>query len=173
MPRGPRPRPHDELRRVFTEHVGAVYALFAYSVDAATAEDLTSATFEKVIRSWRRYDAAKSAERTWILAIARNTMIDHFRRQSHRDATSTDEHPGLLDQLSAGDDFTQRHLDADELRSLLRVLGDREREILALRYGADLPANDIAELLGLSSANVHQIISRSLRRLRESAQPPA
>jgi RNA polymerase sigma-70 factor (ECF subfamily) len=156
----------DELRRVFTEHVGAVYALFAYSVDAATAEDLTSATFEKVLRSWRRYDAAKAAERTWILAIARNTMIDHFRRQSHRDAASTDEHPGLLEQL-ATEDFTQRHLDADELRSLLSILGDREREIIALRYGADLPANDIAHLLGLTSANVHQIISRSLRKLRE------
>jgi RNA polymerase sigma-70 factor (ECF subfamily) len=149
VPRGPRPRHDDELRRVFTDHVGAVYALFAYSVDRATAEDLTSATFEKVIRSWRRYDAAKAAERTWILAIARNTMIDHFRRQSHRDTTSTDEHPGLIDQLATGDDFTLRHLEADQ------------------------PANDIAEMLGLSSANVHQIISRSLRKLRAvAAQPP-
>ena len=157
---------------MFREHVGAVYAVFAYSVDAATAEDLTSATFEKVIRSWRRYDPAKAGERTWIIAIARNTMIDHFRRQSHRDASSLDEHPGLLDHLAAGDDFTQRHLDADELRSLLAVLGEREREVLALRYAADLPAADIAELLGLSAANVHQIISRSLRRLRASAEPP-
>jgi DNA-directed RNA polymerase specialized sigma24 family protein len=40
---------------------------------------------------------------------------------------------------------------------------------VALRYAADLPAAEIAEIVGLSSANVHQILSRSLRRLREAA----
>jgi RNA polymerase sigma-70 factor (ECF subfamily) len=46
------------------------------------------------------------------------------------------------------------------------VLGDREREIIALRFGADLPASEIATLTGLTLANVQQILSRSLRRLR-------
>jgi RNA polymerase sigma-70 factor (ECF subfamily) len=168
--RGRAPERDAELRRVFDDHAPAVYAVFAYSVDASTAEDLTSATFEKVIRNWRRYDAAKASERTWILAIARNTLVDHFRRQSHRDAASIDEHPVLIETLATGDDFAQRHLDTDELRSWLAFLSDREREILALRYGADLPAADIAALLELTSDNVHQIISRALRRLRKEVQ---
>jgi RNA polymerase sigma factor (sigma-70 family) len=163
-----RPR-QDELSRVFREHVSAVYAFFAYSLRPAAAEDLTSATFERVLRSWRKYDPSRGSERAWILAIARNQLVDHYRRQSHRDAVSTDEHPGLLETLSAEDPFS-RALDADELRGWLGVLGERERQIVALRYGADLPANDIAEIVGTSSANVHQILSRSLKRLREAAE---
>lgn len=160
----------DELRRVFQDHVGAVYAHFVYSVDASTAEDLTSATFEKVLRSWKRYDSTKASERTWIISIARNTLIDYFRRASHRNATSIDEHPALLESLSDDIDFVGRKLDADELRWWLSVLGDREREILALRYGADLSAADIAGIVGLSAGNVHQVLSRSLRKLRETAE---
>jgi RNA polymerase sigma-70 factor (ECF subfamily) len=162
-------RRDDTLRRVYREHVQAVYAFFAYAVDQATAEDLTSATFEKVIRAWDRYDAAKAGERTWILAIARNTLNDHYRRRRFRDAVSTDEHPALLDSL-AGEDEYERVLDRADVAGWLDDLAPRERELLALRYGADLTAADIAALTGLTAANVHQILSRSLRRLRTQAQ---
>jgi RNA polymerase sigma factor (sigma-70 family) len=50
----------------------------------------------------------------------------------------------------------------------LRQLGAREREVLALRYVADLSVSEIAECLDLSVANVHQICSRSIRRLRST-----
>ena len=167
------PPPHgrvaDELRRVYRTHVSAVYAFFAYAVGRSTAEDLTSAAFERVIRSWDSYDATRGSERTWILTICRNLLTDHHRRQQHRDATSLDEHPALLDSLAGPDDEYARRLARDELRSWLEALGEREREILALRYGADLKADDIAELTGLSTANVHQILSRSLRKLRSAA----
>jgi RNA polymerase sigma-70 factor, ECF subfamily len=158
----------EELRRVYHEHLRAVYAFFAYSVPAATAEDLTAATFERVIRAWDRFDPAKASERTWILAIARNLLADHYRRQQHRAAVSLDEHPGLLDTLRS-EDWEERRLTEDELRGWLGHLRDRERQVIALRYGADLPAEEVAELLELTAANVHQIASRALRRLRELA----
>jgi RNA polymerase sigma-70 factor (ECF subfamily) len=158
----------EELRRVYREHLRAVYAFLAYSVPPATAEDLTGATFERVIRAWDRFDPAKASERTWILTIARNLLADHFRRQQHRAAVSLDEHPGLMDALQS-DDWESRRLTEDELRGWLSHLKEREQQVLALRYGADLPAEEVAELLDLSPANVHQIVSRALRRLRELA----
>jgi RNA polymerase sigma-70 factor (ECF subfamily) len=158
----------EELRRVYREHLRPVYAFLAYSVPPATAEDLAGATFERVIRAWDRFDPAKASERTWILAIARNLLADHFRRQQHRAAVSLDEHPGLMDALQS-DDWEARRLSEDELRGWLSHLKEREQQVLALRYGADLPAEDVAELLELTPANVHQIASRALRRLRELA----
>jgi RNA polymerase sigma-70 factor (ECF subfamily) len=53
-----------------------------------------------------------------------------------------------------------------DLENALDKLGSRERELIALRYGGDLTGPEIAELTGLSLANVQQILSRSLRRLR-------
>lgn len=159
----------DELSRLYREHVGAVYGFFAYSLRGPAAEDLTSATFERVLRFWARYDPRKGGERGWILTIARNLLVDHYRRQSHRVAVSTDEHPGLLAGLVTPDEPLERALEADELRSWLSVLGERERQIMALRYAADLQAAEIAAIVDLTAANVHQILSRSLRRLREEA----
>jgi RNA polymerase sigma-70 factor (ECF subfamily) len=53
-----------------------------------------------------------------------------------------------------------------ELARALSGLADRDREILSLRYGADLSGPQIADMTGLTLSNVQQIISRSLRRLR-------
>ena len=77
-----------------------------------------------------------------------------------------------LESLATPGDPYARSLDRDELRGWLSGLGEREQEVLALRYGADLKADDIAEMTGLSTANVHQILSRTLRKLRGLAERP-
>lgn len=159
----------DVFRRFYREHVDAVYAFFAYALEQHAAEDLTASTFERALKHWKRYDPALAGERTWLLSIARNLLVDHYRRQQHRRAASIDAEGANFD-LPALDDPLGRRLDQAELRSWLAHLGDRERQVLALRYGADLQATEIADLLGLSAANVHQIVSRSLRRLRGIAE---
>ncbi|MBO9531414.1 MAG: sigma-70 family RNA polymerase sigma factor [Solirubrobacteraceae bacterium] len=162
---------NEELRRVYREHVDAVYAFLAYSVGRQVAEDLTATTFERVLRHWNRYDAAKASERTWILSIARNALIDHYRRSAHRDATSLDEHPLIAERLATQADPIADALSADAFTGWLALLGDRDRTVLAMRYGADLSAAEIAEALELTEANVHQIASRAVRRLRALVDP--
>jgi RNA polymerase sigma factor (sigma-70 family) len=157
----------DELRAVYRENVDAVYAFFAYSVSHETAEDLTAATFERVVRSWARFDSDRAGPRTWVMAIARNQLTDHFRRQSHRNAISLDEHPALAASLVSSHDPAAGWLSHETVREWLMRLEPREREVLALRFAADLPAAEIAVHLGLTEANVHQISSRALRRLHD------
>lgn len=168
MPSEPAERDR-ELRRFYRAHVTAVYAFLAYSVSKETAEDLTSVTFERAIKAWERFDAAKASERTWVLAIARNALTDHFRRQKFRAATSLDEHPALLATMTTTEDPLALQMSADGVVEWLGQLGERDREVLALRFGADLSASEVAAATGLSESNVHQIVSRSLRRLRSVA----
>src|SRR3712207_3487369 len=92
--------PADELHDVYRRHVAAVYAMLAYSVPADVAEDLTAATFERVVRHWSRFDPSRSSERTWILAIARNQLTDHLRRRAFRNGPSLDEHPELAEHAA-------------------------------------------------------------------------
>lgn len=158
-----------ELRRVYRTHVRTVYAFLAYSADAHTAEDLTSATFERVLRAWTTFDPTLASEKTWILTIARNILTDHFRRQSLRHTTSTEEHPEILDRLTGPRDALAGRIAVDGAKDWLAQLSPREQEIVALRYGADLQGSDIAELTGLTTDNIHQILSRALRKLRAAA----
>jgi RNA polymerase sigma-70 factor (ECF subfamily) len=164
--------PRDQLHEVYRNHVRAVYAFFAYSVSHHAAEDLTAATFERVIRHWNRFDPTRSGERTWIMTIARNLLTDHYRRQGHRVGPSLDDAPHLLESLAAQDDPAESHISLDTARGWLAQLSQREREVLALRYGADLATPDVARLLRLSEANVLQISSRALRRLRRELERP-
>jgi RNA polymerase sigma-70 factor (ECF subfamily) len=166
-PYGRRSQPTaDQLEAVYRAHVAAIYGFFSYSVGRDLAEDLTAATFERVVRSWGRFDASRSGERTWIYAIARNLLTDHLRRQRHRSGPSLDEHPALLDGVASSEDPAQRTLDADAVSGWLRELQPRAREVLALRYCADYSVAEIARIMGLTEANVHQICSRALRQLR-------
>lgn len=167
------PEQADAFRHVYRAHVRAVYAFFAYSVSHDVAEDLTSTTFERALKAFDRYDPEKAGERTWLLAIARNALTDHYRRQQHRNAVSTDEHPALLDRLVDSDDPLAHQVSIEGLVAWLRELGPRQQEVIALRFGADLTAREVADALDMSEANVHQIASRALRQLRATADQRA
>jgi RNA polymerase sigma factor (sigma-70 family) len=162
-------RGQSDFARVYSEHVWPIYGFLAYRVgDRHLAEDLTQATFERALRAWTRFDPRRSSERTWLLSIARNLLIDHRRRDHHRRTEELDESnapsvpgPDRSDNSSPG------------LTDALARLTERDREVLALRYGADLTGPEIADLLGLSLANVQQISSRALRKLRKLLEQPA
>jgi RNA polymerase sigma-70 factor (ECF subfamily) len=167
---GPRSQPTaDDLETVYREHVASIYGFFADSVGRDVAEDLTAATFERVVRYWGRFDASRSGERTWIRAIARNLLTDHRRGQLHRSGPSLDEHPTLIDGIVAREDPAQRALDAEAVNAWVSQLRPREGQVLALRYVADFSVAEIARIMELTEANVHQLSSRALRRLRDMA----
>ncbi|MDP8908772.1 MAG: sigma-70 family RNA polymerase sigma factor [Chloroflexota bacterium] len=163
-----------DFSTVYDEHIWQVYGFFAYRLRSrADAEDLTQQTFERALRSWQRYDASKASVGTWLLVIARNLLVDHFRADRTGRNQPLDGLEAEGGQPEAAPDQPDLGLDP-ELERALGALGDREREIVALRFGGDLSGPEIAEAMGLSLANVQQILSRSLRRMRaalEASEP--
>lgn len=135
------------------------------------AEDLTQATFERSLRAWHRYDPERASPKTWLLAIARNLLIDHMRRGGRREQVplSEENEPAAEDPRLGGGGGELSALLADALH----LLSEREREVVALRFGGELNGPEIAAMTGLSLANVQQIASRALRRLRAELEPAA
>jgi RNA polymerase sigma factor (sigma-70 family) len=156
-----------DFARVYEAQVWRVYGFLAYRLrDRDLAEDLTQTTFEQALRAWGRFDPRRASEATWLLTIARNLLIDHHRRNRSTPVATIDEQLG---PTMPGPEA--RPGVSAELFEALATLSDREREILALRYGGDLNGPEIAAMLGLSLANVQQITSRSLRKLRGLLEP--
>jgi RNA polymerase sigma-70 factor (ECF subfamily) len=152
-----------EFARVYEDTVWRVYAFLAYRVgDRDLAEDLTQATFERALRAWGRFDPRKGTETTWLLVIARNVLIDDVRRR--RVTPVGDLGEGVLG-TEAGPE--ERLGGSPDLLAAVMTLPERDREVLSLRFGGDLTGAEIAETLGLSLANVQQILSRSLGKLRQ------
>jgi RNA polymerase sigma factor (sigma-70 family) len=140
-----------------------VYAYVAYRLgDGADAEDVTSEVIERAIRYRTSFDAARGKPISWLIGIARTCVDDFLRRRAHH-----------VDQ--AEETIAPGELEADTVRRLavaaaVARLDSRDRDLIALRYGADLSAGQIAQLLGLKTNTVEVAIHRSRNRLRDELQ---
>lgn len=135
------------------------YAYVAYRIgDGPDAEDVTSTTFERAVRYRNAYDASKGDPLSWLIGIARACVADHLAargRTTVGDADVTapgDLESDVVDRLSIGD--------------AVSTLDERDRELIALRFGADMKARDIAALLGMTTNAVEVALHRSRERLR-------
>jgi RNA polymerase sigma-70 factor (ECF subfamily) len=148
---------------LYEDHVWGVYGFFGYRVSSrADAEDLTQLTFERALRAWNRFDPERARPRTWLMSIANNLLIDHYRRDRSGSHEPVEDHLSRRELITEDEDSGL----SPEIASALEQLGQRERELIALRFGGELTGPEIAELTGLSLANVQQILSRSLRKIR-------
>jgi RNA polymerase sigma factor (sigma-70 family) len=162
------------FEEAYEEHVSRIYAFLAYRLGSREdAEDLTQLTFERALKAWRRFDDRRATPLTWLLAIARNALIDHRRRDRSGERMSLSQGEVGEGELPSGAGPDERMGPGPEIAAALGRLRNRDREVLALRFGADLAVPEIAELMGLSVANVQQILSRTLRRLRRILEPEA
>jgi RNA polymerase sigma-70 factor (ECF subfamily) len=150
---------------VFSEQLPRVYNFLRYRLGNETlAEDLTSRTFEKAWRGRHRYrhDLAKFS--TWLLRIARNVAIDH-RRTAHEHAPLD----AAAEEAAEGTPEEEALIRSNfaRLSMLIGRLPERDRELLALKYGAGATNRAIAEVTGLSESNVGTIVHRAVQTLRD------
>lgn len=156
------------LRRSFAEvaeaELDAVFRYLVYLVgDRALAEDLTAETFEKALRSWRRFDPRRAAPRTWLCRIARNAALDALRaerRRRRREETYGARTEELVEPVFA-EGFSA------PLERALRELSPGEREVVALRVVLELDGPAAARVLGISATACSTRLSRALKRLEE------
>jgi RNA polymerase sigma-70 factor (ECF subfamily) len=147
-----------------------IYNYFRFRVgNNALAEDLTSETFKKAWRNRGRYRKDLAAFSTWIFTIARRVFVDHLRKE--RSNVSLDELRNVPTDETT-EDVIQKRADFARLTILLSQLAERDRELVALRYGAGLTNRSIAGLTGLSESNVGVILHRAVQMLRTEWDKP-
>jgi RNA polymerase sigma-70 factor (ECF subfamily) len=148
----------------YREYLPRVYNFLLYRIgDEALVEDLTAIVFEKAWRGRKRYRRDLGAFSTWLFTIARNAAADHFRRNGRE--VPLESIRGQADASSV-DETVQRKDDFAQLNLLLSRLPARERELVALKYGAGLNNREIARLTRLSESNVGTILNRVIEKLR-------
>jgi RNA polymerase sigma-70 factor (ECF subfamily) len=158
------PAREDDWDALYAEQLPRIYNFFRFRVgDGPVAEDLTSITFEKAWRARRRYRRDLAAFGTWLITIARNVAVDHYRQQRRH---ATLEEAADVPAGATPEELAEHHSDVEHLGRLLAVLPERERELLSLKYGAGLTNRAVARLTGLSESNVGTILHRTIAGLR-------
>lgn len=150
--------------RVYAEQLPRVYNFFRFRVaNRSDVEDLTARTFEKAWAARTRYRRDLAGFSTWLFTIARNVATDHLR--AARAHLPLDAAAEVVIETTPEREAAAES-DIARLARLTADLPERERELLALKYGAAISNRLIAQLTGLSESNVGTILSRTVETLR-------
>jgi len=153
-----------DWNQIYLDLAPRVYNYFRYRLGRESeVEDLTARTFEKAWVARERYRRDLAGFSTWLFTIAQNLIVDHYR--SRRNHVSIDLAVNVTTDEIAQSNL-ERQSDLSRLASLTRELPPRERELLALKYGAGISNRDIAGLTGLTESNVGSILHRLVQNLR-------
>lgn len=154
------------FNQIIHRHKNKVFAYISlYIRDQALAEDIFQDTFMKVIQSVKkgRYqDNGKFI--SWVMRIAHNLIIDHFRRVKQMNTISNNEYESdlfnsrKLSDSTIEDNLIRRQIQKD-VRKMISCLPDDQREVVILRHYAGLSFKEIADITNVS-------INTALGRMR-------
>jgi len=131
---------------------------------AREPNDLTGDVFVSVTRGLRSFHGDADALRRWVFTIAHHRMVDEYRRAQRDQHVWTAEVPDTTySDVTASD---------DDLRRALAMLSDDQREVVVLRFVADLAVKDVARIVGKRQGAVKMLQARALERLHELLQVP-
>jgi RNA polymerase sigma-70 factor, ECF subfamily len=150
---------------VYADQAPRVFNYFRFRLGRdADVEDLTARTFERAWRSRAQYRRDLAGFSTWLFKIAQNVRIDFLntRRGQHLPIDAAVD----VATETTPESTAARESDLARLNRLTRDLPDRERELIALKYGAGINNRLIAQLTGLSESNVGTILHRVVQTLR-------
>lgn len=156
-----------------TERFGDLYArtrgpLFSYAaavlLDRAAAEDVVQRTFVVALARRDAFRPGLGSAEAWLYGIARNIALDERRRNGRRHAVEADSASA---DNGGPDARLEQSVSREWMFDAVKTLERSERELIALRFWADLSCADIAALVHCSESNVGTRLHRAITKLRE------
>lgn len=146
-------------------HQRPLYGFVAsHRLDPEAAADLVQEAFLKAYRGIGTFDARRSSFKTWLYTIAFNLIRDGARRLAVRTRGAEElQHQAAL---AVPRDETARIEARDEVQRILSHLDEESREIVAMKFLADMPYRQISEITGLPEVTIRSRVHRALKRLK-------
>jgi len=148
----------EAFERLFARAYHVAFRILGHSGEA---EDVAAEALARTLDSWKKVRSMQAPD-GWVVRVATNLAIDVFRRRKWVDDRIV--RLARPEVVSARGDDTDVRVD---LHELLRLLPQRQREVLALRYLADLSEAETAAVLGIAQGTVKRHANRGITRMRE------
>lgn len=157
---------HANIEHLINRHREKVYTYILYNVkDEHLAEDIFQDTFIKVIKSLHRGKYKDNGRFiSWVLRIAHNLIIDHYRKEKQLQVISNDNYEKDIfnsqkfSDKTVEDNMVNKQISKD-IRKLIKELPDDQKEVVILRHYCELSFKEIADLTNVS-------INTALGRMR-------
>jgi RNA polymerase sigma factor (sigma-70 family) len=154
----------------YNEYFDKVYNYVYFKTgERVNAEDLVCGIMEKVLNNLHRYQASAGSLDTWIFTIARNHLIDWYRKKERNEEHFEEgEEPQIPDRVTEGPEESMLRAEREEtIRELLWRLPETEREIMILKFWGGLKNIEIADQLGINPNSVNVMVFRTLKKIKK------
>lgn len=156
---------------IYKEFFPKIYNYIYYQINnSAICDDLVSSVFMKVVENMDKFDERKASFSTWIYTIARNTVIDYYRK-AKLESDIEDYVDSVKYSLSFEDayrEYTQAYRGSTE--ALIAILNEKERPVIYLRYFEGLSFTEIGSRLGKNSSTIRTLHERALKKMLKYLQ---
>ena len=130
------------------------------------AEDLTQTVFIKVWNALPNWNESHTSPLSFFFTVAKNSMIDFFRKASNREIVSDELILKHVDLNTESDKDSNANELKEVLEKLIIQLSEEQQEIITLYYTNDFTYKEIASITGKREDAIRQIHSRAIKKLR-------
>ncbi len=156
--------------KIYDRHQPAIYRYIFYRVgDVATAEDLTSEVFVRLVEKSHHLVYRGRPLLAWLYTIARNLVTDHHRRGGRATMLPLDER--LVADTTNPQEAPERALTQQMLATAIARLTKDQRQVILLKFFEGLANETVARMLGKSIGSVKSLQHRGLAALRRILEP--
>jgi RNA polymerase sigma-70 factor (ECF subfamily) len=154
----------DALSQIHERYYTRVYRYIDYRVqNVQSVEDLTSEVFIRFLKAIRDHHAPPNSIEGWLVGVAKNVVKEHYRRKRRDDWSflGEDEASSLPTPAEAVD----TNLMNEELREAMKALTEEQQQVLALRFGFEMPIKQVAEAMQKSEGSIKMLQVRAVASL--------
>lgn len=162
----------DALSQVHEMYYAPIFRYVAFRVgDRTLAEDLTSEVFTRLLGALRdrTAPAPRNTLRGWLYGVAARVVSDYFRKRYRAPEVDLDE--SLVSREAGPAEAVEAMLTREDLKRAMAGLTEEQQNVLALRFGYDMPIQEVARTLGKTEGAVKQLQARAIAALARKLSP--
>ena len=154
----------EALAQVHERYYDSVFRYMAFREnDLQTAEDLTSEVFIRFLHAIQQKNAPQNTIRGWLFGTASLILKEHYRKKKRTQLTELDD--ALSEEWIEPIEKIEAQEDKKALRQALSNLTEEQQQVLALRFGYEMPVRDVAETMNKSEGSVKMLQVRAIAAL--------
>lgn len=159
-----------EFGRLYDQYIDKIYRFIYFKVNSEEiSQDLCSETFLRGWLAFRDQDPEDKIENppAFLYQIARNLVIDFYRKKGQADIISTEYTPWIVDPRVDLEKRASQSSEFEQVKKALVNLKDDYQEVIVLRYLDDFPVSEIAKIMKKTEGTVRVTIHRALKALKK------
>lgn len=155
-----------EFISIYEKYFSSIYRFIYYKTyNTEITEDITSQTFLKALENYNKYDSTKGSFSSWLYRIARNLVIDHYRKKNKTVNINDVWELAGNENVEIDVQNKEQH---ERIKEILKSLPLKQRDIVIMKIWQDMTYKEIAEVLGSTEAGCKMMFSRTMAKIRET-----